>query len=85
MKNNTVLFEGTVMDAYESDITDPHSEIVYINYPLDPCNIIEVFYNEEIGEVEEKITSVNNQGWIQIILPTVKGIKPGDKIQIIKT
>ena len=49
MKNNTVLFEGVVMDAYQSDITEPPSEVVYINHPLDSCNIIEVSYNETTG------------------------------------
>jgi uncharacterized membrane protein len=84
MKSNTVLFEGVVMDAYQSDITDPPSEVVYINYPLDPCDIIGISYNEETGEVEEKRVGVNDKGWIQIHLPTFKGLKAGDKIQIIK-
>jgi hypothetical protein len=84
MKNNTVLFEGIVMDAYKSDITEPPSEIVYINYPLDFCNITEVSYNEETEEVEEKVVGVNGKGLICIKLPAFKGLKSGDKIQIIK-
>lgn len=84
MKNNTVLFEGTVMDVYESHINDQPSEVVYLKYPLEPINVINVEYNEETGKVEENLIGVNDFGWIQIILPTFNGVKTGDKIKVIK-
>lgn len=79
-----ILFEGIVMDAYRSYISDPPSEAIYLKYPLKPINLINVEYNEETGEVEEKFAGVNDFGWIQIILPTFNGLKPGDKIKVVK-
>lgn len=84
MKTDTVLFEGTVMDAYESHISDTPSEVIYLNYPLPPIDVINVEYNEETGEVEEHFAGVNDKGWIQIALPTFHGLKPGDKIKVVK-
>lgn len=84
MKTNTVLFEGIVSDAWESHISDPPSEAIYLKYPLDPINVINVEYNEETGEVEENLVGVNDFGLIQVILPTFNRLKPGDKIKIVK-
>lgn len=84
MNSDTVLFEGTVMFAYESDITDTPSEVVYLNYPLEPINIINVKHNEKTGEVEEQPDGVNDKGLIQIRLPVFHGLNPGDKIKVVK-
>jgi len=84
MNKDTVLFEGIVMDAYESNISGIPEEIIYLNYPLEPIDVINVTYNEETEEVEENLAGVSGTGWIQIRLPVFNGLKPGDKIKVIK-
>lgn len=84
MKTDTVLFEGTVMDAWKSNTTSPPSEVIDLNYPLEPIDIINVEYNEETGEVERNHVGVSDHGWIQISLPTFNGLKPGDKVKVVK-
>lgn len=84
MKTDMVLFEGTVMDVWESHSTDPTSEVVCVKYPLEPIDIINVEYNEETGGVEESLAGVNDFGLMQLILPTFNGLKTGDKIKITK-
>lgn len=85
MNTNTVLFEGTVMDAYESDLDFENlHEVININYPLPPINTYKIEYNEETGEVEKHFDGISDTGWIQIILPVFNGLKPGDKIKVIK-
>lgn len=84
MKTNMVLFEGTVMDAWESNTTDPSSEVIDLNYPVKPCNVYDITYNEQTEEVEETLNCINDKGWVQISLPVYNGLKPGDRIRIIK-
>jgi hypothetical protein len=86
MKCNTekILFEGVVMDARETLTTDPPSEIIDINYKVDPYNVVENSFNEITGDVDERYLYTENNGWVQICLPVFNGLKPGDKIQVIK-
>ena len=86
MKNNTeqVLFEGVVIDARKSETTDPPSEIIDLSYEVEPYDVAEVDFNEQSGEVIEKFVYTENQGWIQICLPVFNGLKPGDKIKVVK-
>lgn len=84
MKKDMVLFEGIVMDAYETNISDIPGEVIYVNYPLEPINVINITYNEKTRQVEENFAGVNDTGWIQIRLPVFNGLKSGDKIKVIK-
>lgn len=84
MKKDTVLFEGTVDFAWEFDWTDPHSEVINLEYPLPPINTYKIEYNEEIGEVEEHFDGVSDFGRMEITLPVFHGLKPGDKIKVVK-
>jgi hypothetical protein len=86
MKPNTekILFEGVVMDARETLTTDPPSEVIDINYTVKPYDVVESYFNEITSGVDEKYLYTENKGWIQICLPVFNGLKPGDKIRVVK-
>lgn len=86
MKPNTekILFEGVVMDARKTETTDPPSEIIDINYDVEPCNVYDVVYNVATGEVEKRLAYTDTKGWVQICLPVFNRLKPGDKIKVVK-
>jgi hypothetical protein len=79
-----ILFEGVVMDARKTLTTFPPSEVIDINYEVEPCNVYDITYNERTGQTEQKLAYVDNKGWVQICLPVFNGLKPGDKIRIVK-
>ena len=83
----TVLFEGTVRDAWKCEHTYPHSEVVELEYKLPPeehCDVYDVDFNEETGQVEKSFREIVDTGWLHIDLPTYCGLKLGDKIKIVK-
>lgn len=84
MKTNSeqVLFEGTVMDAWEVTGTDPHSECINLNYSVTPYYLIEREWDE--WGIEYQKNTKMDKGWVQITLPEFHGLKPGDKIKVVK-
>lgn len=79
-----VLFEGTVLDSWKSESTDPASEVVIIEYPLSPINVYGSLCDTS-GRITNKCVGVNDKGWFQITIPKYTGLIKGDKIQILKT
>jgi hypothetical protein len=79
-----ILFEGTVIDSWKSNSTDPSSEVIDLNYTVQPFGVYDIVYNEQTREAEKTLAYVDDKGWTQITLPTYHGLKAGDKIQVIK-
>jgi len=83
-KNSTILFEGTITDAWESYITDPPSEVITLSYPVEPYSVVGVEFDENDDEIYETKKTIIYEGCCGITLPVFNGLKPGDKIRIIK-
>lgn len=79
-----ILFEGVVMDAWKMETTDPPSEVIDINYDVEPCNVYNAWYDPITDSVKSELAYTDTKGWVQICLPVFNGSKPGDKIKVIK-
>ena len=66
------------------DLGDDGETVLDCTFPLPPLELVDVDYNPDTGEIVKEGAGFSSHGCMQLTIPGSHGIKPGDKIAIVK-